>query len=212
MLIYKYCRPIFHAICLFLTGISNTNKPIIVWSQLSMTARKIRTRRRLSSSTAERKRSIGRSLRCPRPPLPEASWGKQRSPSVRTASPHLSFIPQTRPPNPNSGLWPKLLRRIRGVTKRHSYQGRYRPPGHQRSAPFPSDTYTTHLLSMRASRTMALSETWTVQTRRIWAELIRLCYTERETANWLWRCAKNSPSSTRGRIFSVSIYYLFSEM
>lgn len=189
---------------------------IIIWSQLSRTARKTArkittTRRIVSSSTVETKKRIGQclSLRCPQPPLPKTSWAKARSPSVRTANPHLSFIPQTRPPNPNCGPWPKLLRRIRGVTNRHRHQGRYRPPGHQRNAPFPPDTYTTHLLSTRVSRTMALSDIWTasVQTQRIWTELIRLCYTERETANWLWRCAKNSPSSTRGRIFSVSIYW-----
>ncbi len=167
---------------------------------------------RLLSSTAERKRSTGRSLRCPRPPLPEASWAKPRSPSVRTANPHLLFIPQTRPPNPNCGLLPKLLRRIRGVTKHHSHQAHYRPPGPQRSAPFPPDTYTTHLLSTRASRTTALSGTWAVQARRIWADLTRLCYTERETANGLWRYAQNSPSSTRGRTFSVSVYNLLIEI
>lgn len=175
------------------------------------TARKIWTTPRIvSSSTVEKKRT-GQCLclRCPRPPLPKTSWAKPRGPSVKTADPRLSFIPQTRPPNPNSGLWPKSLRRIRGVTKRHRHQGRYRPPGHQRSAPSPPDTYTTHLLSTRASRTIALSDPWAapVQTQRIWAELTRLCYTERETADWLWRCAENSPASTRGRMFSVCIYY-----
>lgn len=171
------------------------------------TARKTRTTRRIVSSSTVKKRRIGPSLslRCPRPPLPKTSWVNPRSPSVKAAKPHLSSILQTRPLNPNCGLLPKSLRRIRGVTNRHKHLERYRPPGHLRNAPSPPDIYTTPLRSTRDSRTTAHSDTWTAPVQ---TELIRLCYTERETADWLRRCVKNSRLSTGGRIFSAFIFII----
>jgi len=163
----------------------------------------IATTRRIASSSTVRKRRIGLSLslRCPRPPLPKTSWVKARRPSVKTATPPLSFIPRPRPLNPSCGLSLKSLPRIREPTRR-------RPPGPSRSALSPLRASTTRLRSTGDSRTTARSERWTAprQTQRFWTGLTRLRYTERETANWRRTWAKISRFSTGGRMCSAGCY------
>lgn len=188
--------------CCFVLFIILTHAPFVIPSQLTTSAREIATTRRRASSSTVRKRRVGQSLslRCPRPPLPKTSWVKPRRPSVKTATPHLSFILQTRPLNPNCGLSLKSLPRIKEPTRR-------RPPGPPRSAPSPPHVSTTRLRSTRDSRTTARSAPR--QTQRFWTGLTRLCYTERGTASWLRRWAQISRFSTGGRIFSagIAIYY-----